>query len=66
MHATRGRPGKIPFRPVRVPALKTVTRLVVPRPISGDGLFAVGKTADGTTTSVWVPHDAIVAATAGT
>ena len=64
--ATHGRPGKIPFRPFRVPALKTVTRLVVPRPISGDGLFAVGKTADGTTTSVWVPHVALVAVTAGT
>jgi len=63
--STRGRRGMIPFRRFRLPALKTITRLVLPQPIRGDGLFAVGKTANGTTTSVWVPHDALVAVTAG-
>lgn len=55
--STRLRCGSIPFRPLRHVPLHTVSHLVVPKPLIDDGLFAVGRSWDGSRSAVWLPHE---------
>lgn len=60
--SARHGPAGIPFRRLRLPEVGSVRRLEVPRPVAGDGLFAVGKTREGEWKVEWVSRERLATA----